>query len=161
MGDSDTDTPTVANTTNNDDTTPLADRKEISNIFQEPTSEQEALLAVFDLDTSHIRTYIAVVEKPNSKVNAIAEILDRHRRYVGKSLRTLYESGFVRRERVTFDTGGYGYVYRPMPPETIRFLFYDKLQEWMINAQSELGRVDRRIEIDTNSICDSQKRDFK
>ena len=161
MGDSDSDTPTVANTTNTGDTTPLIDRKEISNIFREPTSEQEALLAVFGLDTSHIRTYIAVVENPNSKVNAIAEILDRHRRYVGKSLRTLYESGLVERKKITFDTGGYGYVYRPMPPETICSLFYDKLQEWMVDAQSELRKVDRRIEIDTNSICDSHKEDFK
>lgn len=135
------------------DTTPLAEQKEINEIFREPSPAQEALLSVFNLQESHVRAYIAVVEHPNSKVGKIAEAVSRHRRYVAKSLRELYDADLVTREERTFDSGGVGYVYRPVAPETVKSHFQNQLREWLIDAQAEISKIDRRIEADSDPLC--------
>jgi predicted transcriptional regulator len=150
----DTDTPTGT------DITPLAESEEISDIFRNPTTEQEAFLSVFALQQSEIRTYVAVVEHPDSRVDHIAEVLDRHRRYVAKSLRSLYDSDLVERDRRTFDSGGVGYVYSPIPAEKVESHFRDKLREWLTDAQTEISKLDRRIEAETGSLCCSHGKGY-
>ncbi|GAA0464702.1 hypothetical protein MUK72_19260 (plasmid) [Halococcus dombrowskii] len=145
MGDTDTVTES--------DIAPLAEQKEISEIFREPSPAQEALLSVFNLQESHIRAYVAVVEHPESRVDDIAEVVDRHRRYVAKSLRALFDAGLVNRERMTFDSGGVGHVYWPVAPEQVKSHFQNELREWLIDAQAEISKIDRRIETDTDSLC--------
>ena len=135
------------------DTTPLVEEKEISEIFQDPSPVQEAFLSVFGLQESHIRTYIAVVEHPESKTDRIAEAIDRHRRYVATSLRELHTAGLVEREKRRFETGGVGHVYSPLPPEEVKSHFQTKFQEWLTEAQTEISRIDRRIELDGDSLC--------
>lgn len=137
-------------------TTPLVEEKEISEIFQDPSPAQKAFLSVFNLQESHIRTYIAVVEHPESKTNHIAEDLDRHRRYVATSLRELHTAGLVEREKQRFETGGVGYVYSPLPPEEVKSHFQAEFQEWLTDAQTELSRIDRRIEVDTDPLCSAR-----
>jgi predicted transcriptional regulator len=137
--------------------TPLAESQEISDIFQDPTSEQEALLSVFDLQESHVRAYIAVVEHPDSKINRIAEVVGRHRRYVAKSLRALHDAGLVTRKERAFETGGVGHVYSPLPPEEVESYFQNELREWLADAQIEISRIDRRIETGTDSLCCSHE----
>jgi predicted transcriptional regulator len=145
MGNSDTMTGT--------DITPLVEQKEISEIFREPSPAQEALLSIFDLQESHVRAYVAVVEHPNSTVREIAEAVGRHRRYVSRSLRALYDVGLVDRVERTFDTGGVGHVYWPVAPEQAKSHFQNELREWLIDAQTEISKIDRRIETDTDSLC--------
>ena len=145
MGDSDTMTRT--------DTTPLVEQKDISEIFREPSPAQEALLSIFDLQESHVRAYVAVIERPNSKVREIAEAVDRHRRYVSRSLSALYDVGLVDRVEKTLDSGGIGYVYWPIAPEQAKSHFQSELQEWLIDAQAEISKIDRRIEADSDPLC--------
>ena len=143
------DTDTLAET----DITPLAEQKDITEIFREPSPAQEALLSVFDLQESQVRAYIAVVEHPGSRVDDIAEVVGRHRRYVAKSLRALFDADLVGRERQTFDSGGTGYVYWPVAPETVKSHFQNELREWWIDAQTEISKIDRRIEADSDALC--------
>jgi predicted transcriptional regulator len=145
MGDTDTVTES--------DIAPLAEQKEISEIFREPSPAQEALLSVFNLQESHIRAYVAVVEHPESRVDDIAEVVDRHRRYVAKSLRALFDAGLVNRKRMIFDSGGVGHVYWPVAPEQVKSHFQNELREWLTDAQTEISKIDRRIEADTGSLC--------
>ncbi|UOO97224.1 hypothetical protein MUK72_17750 (plasmid) [Halococcus dombrowskii] len=133
--------------------TPLAEQKEITEIFREPSPAQEALLLVFNLQESHVRAYVAVVEHPESRVDDIAEVVDRHRRYVAKSLRALFDADLVAREQRTFDSGGVGYVYWPVAPETVKSRFQNELREWLTDAQTEISKIDRRIEDDSDSLC--------
>lgn len=125
--------------------TPLADTKEIPEIFREPSPEQEVLLSVLGLDKSDIRAYVAVVENPHSKTSQIAEVLDRHRRYVSRSLRTLYDAGLIEREQRIFETGGRGYVYSPVASTDVEAHFRSKLRNWLTDACTEIRRIDRRI----------------
>ena len=139
------------------DTTPLAEQKEINEIFREPSPAQEALLSVFNLQESHVRAYIAVVEHPESRVDDIAEVVDRHRRYVAKSLRALFDAGLVDREKMIFETGGVGHVYWPVAPEQVKSHFQNELREWLIDAQAEISKIDRRIEADSDALCSSSE----
>ncbi|WP_273837459.1 helix-turn-helix domain-containing protein [Halococcus sp. PRR34] len=134
------------------DITPLAEEQAIGEIFQDPSPAQEALLSVFNLQESHIRAYIAVVEHPGSKIDRIAEVVDRHRRYVAKSLRALHDAGLVTREERTFETGGRGLVYSPLPPEEVQSRFQNELRDWLTEAETEISKIDRRIEIGTDSL---------
>ena len=134
-----------------DSVTPLADSKEISDIFREPSPEQEALLSVLNLNKSHIRAYVAVVENPNSKTGQIAEVLDRHCRYVSRLLYTLYDAGLVDRKQCTFETGGIGYIYSPVAAADVEAHFHDKLRDWLTDACSEIEKIDRRIDSETGA----------
>lgn len=135
------------------DTTPLVEQKDISEIFREPSPAQEALLSIFDLQESHVRAYIAVVEHPNSTVREIAEAVDRHRRYVTRSLSALYDAGLVDRVEKQLDSGGIGYVYWPIAPEQAKSHFQNELQDWLADAHTEIRKIDRRIEADSDALC--------
>jgi predicted transcriptional regulator len=139
--------------TDRTNTTPLVEEKEISEIFQDPSPAQEAFLSVFNLQESHIRAYITVIEYPESKTDRIAEAIGRHRRYVATTLRELHTVGLVEREKRRFETGGVGHVYSPLPPEEVKSHFQTELQEWLTDAQAEISRIDRRIEVGTDPLC--------
>ena len=135
------------------DITPLVEQKDISEIFREPSPAQEALLSIFDLQESHVRAYVAVVEHPNSTVREIAEAIDRHRRYVTRSLSALYDADLVDRVEKQLDSGGFGYVYWPIETEQAKLHFQNELREWLIDAHTEISKIDRRIEADSGALC--------
>jgi predicted transcriptional regulator len=146
MCDADTDTNPV----------PLADSHDnLSNVFQNPTPTQETILSVFDISEAELRAYITLVEHPDSKVDLIADVLNRHRRFVGKSLRELHKTGLVEREKKVFDSGGVGYVYSPLQVEEAESYFQDCIQSWLANVHEEVRKFDRRID----SIDCSQEAD--
>lgn len=129
------------------DPVPLADsHDDLSNVFQNPTPTQETILSVFDISAAELRAYVTVVENPNSKVDHIADVLNRHRRFVASSLRELHKTGLVEREKKIFDSGGVGYVYSPLPVEEAESYFRDHIQSWLADAHDEVRKFDRRID---------------
>lgn len=129
----------------------------LTELYQNPTAEQEAIISVLGLSGTEIRAYVAVVEHPESKVKHLADVLDRHRRHVARSLRQLHEAGLVERAERNFDAGGVGYIYSPIPVEEAEQYFQEELQNWLDSVRDELKTIDRRIGTDTSLLGSSQE----
>lgn len=63
-------------------------------------------------------------------VDEIAEEVDRERSTAYRSVQRLLQSGFVQKEQVNYDQGGYYHVYKPVYPERIADNMQTKLNEW-------------------------------
>jgi predicted transcriptional regulator len=140
---------------------PLAESHDnLSNVFQNPTTTQETILSVFDIGEAELRAYIALVEHPDSKVDHIADELNRHRRFVANSLRELHKTGLVEREKKVFESGGVGHVYSPLPVEEAESYFREHIQSWLADAHNEVKKFDRRIDPEISSFgCSDEAED--
>jgi predicted transcriptional regulator len=136
---------------------PAATHDNLTELYQNPTAEQEAIISVLGLSGTEIRAYVAVVEHPQSKVKHLADKLDRHRRHVARSLRQLHDAGLVERTEMKFEAGGVGHIYSPIPAEEAEQYFQEKLQNWLDGVRDELEDIDQRIGTETISFESSQE----
>jgi predicted transcriptional regulator len=127
---------------------PLADsHDDLSQLFKDPDStSQEVVRSVFDLKHVETRAYLALLERPHSSAQELADRLDRHRRHVARALRGLHDAGLVERERETFDTGGFGYAYDPVPADEAQQYLQEQLDEWVAHLRCEIADFDDHIE---------------
>jgi len=96
----------------------------------EPAFE-EVMACVFDVQQHEVRTYLALAENPGSTVAELADVVDRDRSNVNRSLTTLREKNLASRERRLLDSGGHVYQYTATPVEEARELMHETLDEWV------------------------------
>ena len=63
-------------------------------------------------------------------VDEIAEAVDRERSTAYRSIQRLVQSGFVQKEQVNYDQGGYYHVFRPTDPDEIADDMQRMLNDW-------------------------------
>ena len=92
---------------------------------------EDVLTCVFNVHRHEARTYLTLLEWPESAVAELAEALDRDRSNVHRSLSTLREKGLATRERRLLDGGGHVYQYTATPVEEAQELMHATLEEWV------------------------------
>ncbi|WP_049987838.1 helix-turn-helix domain-containing protein [Halobellus rufus] len=118
----------------------MSDVPEMSDLLDaEEPGFQEVLACVFGIQRHESRTYITLLDNPGSTVAELADILDRDRSNVNRSLTTLMEKGLASRERRLLDSGGYIYQYTGTELPEAKEMLHDALDEWT-------ERVHRSIE---------------
>ncbi|WP_435196200.1 helix-turn-helix domain-containing protein [Natronomonas sp. EA1] len=95
----------------------------------EPGFEQ-VLGCVFGIQQHETRTYLALREHAGSTVAELADVVDRDRSNVNRSLSTLMDKGLATRQRRLLDSGGHVYQYTATPIEEARELMHETLDEW-------------------------------
>ncbi|WP_418281004.1 helix-turn-helix domain-containing protein [Halorubrum sp. DTA98] len=63
-------------------------------------------------------------------IDEIAEIVDRERSTAYRSVQRLLQTGFIQKEQVNYDQGGYYHVYFPTDPEQISGEMQRMLNDW-------------------------------
>jgi predicted transcriptional regulator len=63
-------------------------------------------------------------------VDEVAEEVGRERSTAYRSVQRLLQTGFIQKEQVNYDQGGYYHVYRPTNPEQIADEMQTMLNEW-------------------------------
>lgn len=63
-------------------------------------------------------------------VDEIAERVDRERSTAYRSVRRLVDAGFVEKEQLTYDQGGYYHVFRLADPEEVAQQLQRMLNDW-------------------------------
>lgn len=88
----------------------------------------ECVHGLTDLDRACFRT-IATAEDPLT-VDEIAERVDRERSTAYRSVHRLLDAGFLAKEQINYDHGGYYHVYRPVDPDEIAADMTDLIDRW-------------------------------
>ena len=91
----------------------------------------EVLSCVFGIQHHESRTYLTLLDHPGSTVAELAEVLDRDRSNINRSLTTLMEKGLAERERRLLDSGGYIYQYTGTELPEAKAMLHDALDEWV------------------------------
>jgi predicted transcriptional regulator len=91
---------------------------------------EEVMACVFGIQQHEARTYLALRGNPGSTVAELAEIVDRDRSNVNRSLTTLREKDLASRTRRLLDSGGHVYQYTATPLDEARELMHETLDGW-------------------------------
>ncbi|MGM0372469.1 MAG: helix-turn-helix domain-containing protein [Halobacteriota archaeon] len=70
-------------------------------------------------------------------VDDIAEDVDRERSTAYRSVQRLLQSGFIQKEQVNYEQGGYYHVYRPTDPDRIA----DDMQRLLNDWYAKMGQL--------------------
>ncbi len=72
-------------------------------------------------------------------VDEIAEEVDRERSTAYRSVQRLLQSGFVQKEQINYDQGGYYHVFRPTDPDEIADDMQRMLNDWYAKMGQLIG----------------------
>jgi len=75
-------------------------------------------------------------------VDEVAEIVERERSTAYRSIQRLLQSGFIQKEQVNYEQGGYYHVYSPTDPEKIS----DSMQRMLNDWYAKMGQLIQEFE---------------
>ncbi|QLH77280.1 helix-turn-helix domain-containing protein [Halosimplex rubrum] len=75
-------------------------------------------------------------------VDEVAAAVDRERSTAYRAVQRLLQTGFIRKEQVNYDQGGYYHVYEPADPATIA----DDMQRMLNDWYAKMGQLIREFE---------------
>ncbi|MXR41021.1 MarR family transcriptional regulator [Halobaculum sp. WSA2] len=106
--------------------------------------ECEGLLECFhglkELDKECFRTLVEA-EEPLT-VDELAEAVDRERSTAYRAVQRLLQTGFIEKEQVNYDQGGYYHVYSPNDPSQIT----DDMQRMLNDWYAKMGQLIQEFE---------------
>ena len=70
-------------------------------------------------------------------VDEIAERVDRERSTAYRSVQRLLDTGFIRKEQVNYEQGGYYHVFRPANPDAVA----DEMQRMLNDWYAQMGQL--------------------
>ncbi|MFC4541350.1 helix-turn-helix domain-containing protein [Halosolutus amylolyticus] len=88
----------------------------------------ECIHGLKGLDTECYRTLVESDEPLT--IDELAERVDRERSTAYRSVQRLHQSGFIRKEQVNYDQGGYVHVYSPADPSRIASDMQRMVNDW-------------------------------
>jgi len=88
----------------------------------------ECVHGLTDLDRACFRT-LADADEPLS-VDEIADRVDQERSTAYRSMHRLLEAGFLTKEQVNYEQGGYYYVYHPIDPDDVAEEMTTLIDQW-------------------------------
>jgi predicted transcriptional regulator len=125
--------------------------------YLEEDMECEGLLECFhglkELDRE-VFGVLAGSEEPLT-VDAIAEAVDRERSTAYRSVQRLLDAGFVRREQVNYDHGGYYHVFEPVAADEVAGQLQRMLNDWYAKMGQLIDEFQRKYE-DTPSTAQAE-----
>ncbi|RNJ27468.1 helix-turn-helix domain-containing protein [Halosegnis longus] len=104
---------------------------------------EDVLACVFGMQDIEVRTYLTLLDEPNTTVAGLAERLNRDRSNVNRSLSTLREKGLATRRRELLDSGGHVYQYTATPVSEARELMHETLDEWTAYVHDRIDEFGR------------------
>jgi len=80
-------------------------------------------------------------------VDEIAELVDRERSTAYRSVQRLINSGFVQKEQVNYDQGGYYHVFRPTDADEIADDMQRMLNDWYAKMGQLIGEFRDKYDV--------------
>jgi predicted transcriptional regulator len=84
-------------------------------------------------------------------VDEIADAVDRERSTAYRSIQRLVQAGFVQKEQINYEQGGYYHVFRPTDPDRMADEMQRMLNDWYAKmgqlVQEFRDKYDERVEV--------------
>jgi predicted transcriptional regulator len=110
--------------------------------------ECEGLLECFyglkRLDKECYRALVTA-EEPLT-VDGVADAVDRERSTAYRAVQRLLETGFIEKEQVNYDHGGYYHVYSPADSDEIATDMQRMLNDWYAEMGQLIGEFERKYD---------------
>jgi len=81
-------------------------------------------------------------------VDEIADAVDRERSTAYRAVQRLLQTGFIRKEQVNYDHGGYYHVYEPADPSQIAEEMQRMLNDWYAKMGQLIQKFETKYEQD-------------
>jgi predicted transcriptional regulator len=106
---------------------------------------EEVLKHCYGFNQLAVESYLTLLESDEAMtVDELAVAVDRDRSTVYRTVQQLLQAGFLRKEQVNYDAGGYYHVYKPKDPKDVA----DEMQQTLNSLYSKLERKIRECERD-------------
>ncbi|MFW6448387.1 MAG: helix-turn-helix domain-containing protein [Halobacteriota archaeon] len=110
----------------------------VSGYLQQEMECEGLLECIYGLKQLDRECYRAIVEADGPlTVDAVAEVVDRERSTAYRSIQRLLHAGFIQKEQVNYDSGGYYHVYRPTDPDVVA----DEMQRMLNDWYAKMGQL--------------------
>ncbi|NEU58697.1 helix-turn-helix domain-containing protein [Halorussus sp. MSC15.2] len=110
----------------------------------------ECMHGLKELDKQVFRALVES-EEPLT-VDEAAERVDRERSTAYRSIQRLIQAGFIQKEQINYDQGGYYHVYRPVDPSNIA----DNMQRMLNDWYAQMGQLIQEFEDKYNQQAPQQ-----
>ncbi len=97
----------------------------------------DMLCRLFDLNELDLRLYRLLVNQPY-RTRVLANVIDRDRSTVHRSLQRLVSTGLCKRVCCPVDGGGRYFMYRAAPPTVVKQQVKDCIDSWYKHMQEAL-----------------------
>ncbi|HHL41063.1 TrmB family transcriptional regulator [Candidatus Bathyarchaeota archaeon] len=108
-------------------------------------SPQEIIKCTLGIKSTEIQAYCILANKGPVTIQEATQILGKSRSTAQRLLQNLVEKGLATREEELIGLGGYKYVYKPVPPERIKWTIQMNLDQWYNKMQTELESFPEKI----------------
>ncbi|NGM69363.1 transcriptional regulator [Natronolimnobius sp. AArcel1] len=85
-------------------------------------------------------------------IDEVAERVDRERSTAYRSIQRLLQSGFIQKEQINYDQGGYYHVYYPTDPNQIAGQMQRTLNDWY----AKMGQLIQEFEDKYDHVDEAQ-----
>jgi predicted transcriptional regulator len=79
-------------------------------------------------------------------IDEVAERVDRERSTAYRAVQRLLKAGFIQKEQINYDQGGYYHVYRPTDPSQIADDMQRLLNDWYAKMGQLIGEFEDKYE---------------
>jgi predicted transcriptional regulator len=79
-------------------------------------------------------------------VDEVADVVDRERSTAYRSVQRLLAAGFIQKDQINYENGGYYHVYRPTDPAEIADDMQRILNDWYAKMGQLIGEFERKYE---------------
>ena len=86
-------------------------------------------------------------------VDDIAERIDRERSTAYRAVQRLMQAGFVQKEQINYDQGGYYHVYRPTDPDKIADDMQRMLNDWYAKMGQLIGEFREKYDQQVDQVA--------
>jgi predicted transcriptional regulator len=82
-------------------------------------------------------------------VDEIADQIDRERSTAYRSVQRLLQVGFIQKEQINYDQGGYYHVYRPRDADEIAQEMQGMLNDWYAKMGQLIGEFNEKYAVES------------
>ena len=99
----------------------------------------------------------AIVESDEAlTIDEIADSVDRERSTAYRSIQRLLQSGFIQKEQVNYEQGGYYHVYYPTDPTQVASDMQRMLNDWYAKMGQLIQEFEDKYEQTTDSTTPAE-----
>lgn len=107
---------------------------------------EDLVVCVFGITEPVAETYRCLLERPESTVKDLAQVMNCDRSNVNRRLDVLREKELATRKRRILTGGGQTYEYTPTPLDQAQDLMHRTLDEWSATMHDQINALPSKLE---------------